>query len=111
MLQKAILATILTLGLTAAAYQGDCQGKAKECKSPVGNAHYYPDQRCTCFTCESGTTREKIICTRDENEAKALETRMRNDTERNDREKNASKDNDRDKSKVKDKPRAVQPPL
>jgi hypothetical protein len=58
------------------AVQDSCTAKAKECKDPVRNPKYYPETHCTCFTCEQGTRREKILCTNDEKESGRMQARV-----------------------------------
>jgi hypothetical protein len=68
-----VICIFLTAGALAA--QQNCNAKAIDCKDPVGNPRHYPDH-CTCFTCETGTPNEKIVCTNDEKEAGKLQARV-----------------------------------
>jgi hypothetical protein len=69
-------ALCLVLSVAASATQQSCNAKADECKEPVANPRPYPEQHCTCVTCEKGTPNEKILCTNDEGEAQKLEARI-----------------------------------
>jgi len=73
MLRKLLMYLLLTA--SACAVQQDCTGKANECKDPVTNPKHFKEQHCTCFTCESGTPQQKVLCTNDENEAGRLQAR------------------------------------
>ncbi len=74
MLRKLLMYLLLTA--SACAVQQDCTGKANECKDPVTNPKHFKEQHCTCFTCESGTPQQKVLCTSDENEAGRLQARI-----------------------------------
>jgi len=74
MLKNIILC--LFLSVTAFAMQQPCNAKADDCKGPYGKSRYYPEQHCTCATCEKDTPNEKIICTNDEREAQKLQARI-----------------------------------
>jgi hypothetical protein len=69
---------ILSLFLATGAYsaQQSCTATANDCKDPVANPKHYPEQHCTCFTCEKGTPHEKVLCTNDEKEAGKLQARV-----------------------------------
>ncbi|SRR5579871_1094557 len=74
MLKNIILC--LFLSVAASAMQQSCNAKADDCKGPYGKSRYYPEQHCTCATCEKDTPNEKIICTNDEHEAQKLQARI-----------------------------------
>lgn len=74
MLRNLLCCLILVTGVSTA--QQSCTAKANECKDPIGSPKHYPDKHCTCFTCESGTPKEKILCTNDEKEAGQLRARI-----------------------------------
>ena len=74
MLRRLIVCLFLITNVYAV--QDSCTAKAKECKDPVRNPKYYPETHCTCFTCEQGTKREKILCTNDEKESGRMQARV-----------------------------------
>lgn len=95
MLKSLVFASALILSAVTLT-QDDCSGKAKDCKYPVANPHRYPERGCTCFTCEYKTAREKVICTRDDDETRALVARAKED-------ENAIQIRDQNDKKVKGK--------
>lgn len=70
----------LVISATSSLAQQSCTAKADECKDPVANPHHYPEQHCTCFTCEYGTKQAKILCTNDDKEAGKLQARIKQHT-------------------------------
>lgn len=74
MLKKLCICLLLTTN--AFPIQQSCSAKAEECKDPVTNAKHFKDRHCTCFTCESGTPAQKVLCTNDDTEAGKLQARV-----------------------------------
>jgi hypothetical protein len=70
------LLLLLLVSVSSSALQQSCTAKAEECKDPVTNPKHYEDRHCTCFTCRTGTSEQKVLCTNDENEAGKLQARV-----------------------------------
>ncbi|MGC2745264.1 MAG: hypothetical protein WA672_19010 [Candidatus Angelobacter sp.] len=70
------LTLVLVLSAAAWGQQNSCSAKASECKKPVGGSKHYPEQHCTCYTCERGTPSEHILCTSDEKERTRFQAKV-----------------------------------
>jgi hypothetical protein len=70
------LVVCLLLTVSASAIQQSCTAKAEDCKDPVTNPKHYEDRHCTCFTCQSGTAEQKVLCANDDDAVRHLQARV-----------------------------------
>jgi hypothetical protein len=62
--------------LSSAAMLGQaCNATADQCKDPVTHPIHDSQRHCTCFTCQTGTPDEKVLCASDPKEEGRLQAR------------------------------------
>ena len=62
--------------LSSAAMLGQaCNATADQCKDPVTHPIHDNQRHCTCFTCQTGTPDEKVLCASDPKEEGRLQAR------------------------------------